>query len=119
VVTALILDNKREIHGLLYKLRSNELDAALKLLMIDAGIYLLATVSGTADVHAVALSLSRMATHSIALSTAVVGIVLAASVNNLFKVVLTLSTGTGYLTRCIIGPMLASALAGLAAAWLL
>ncbi|MBA2780772.1 MgtC/SapB family protein [Billgrantia kenyensis] len=85
----------------------------------DAGIYLLAAVSGTADVHAVALSLSRMATSSIELSTAVVGIVLAASMNNLFKVVLTLGTGTGYLTRCITGPMLASAVAGLGVAWLL
>lgn len=33
IVTALILDNKNEIHGLLDKLRENELDAGLKLLL--------------------------------------------------------------------------------------
>ena len=35
VVTALILDNKAEIHGLLNKLRAHELDAGLKLLLIS------------------------------------------------------------------------------------
>ncbi|PAV26718.1 hypothetical protein CF392_04425 [Tamilnaduibacter salinus] len=35
VITALILDNKREIHGLVLKLQSRELDAALKLLLIS------------------------------------------------------------------------------------
>lgn len=35
VVTALILDNKKEIHGLVDKLQSHELDAALKLLVIS------------------------------------------------------------------------------------
>ncbi len=34
VVTALILDNKREIHGLLNRLQAHELDAGLKLLLI-------------------------------------------------------------------------------------
>ncbi|MCE8033389.1 MAG: MgtC/SapB family protein [Halomonas sp.] len=84
----------------------------------DAGVYLLAAVSGMADVHAVALSLSRMATTTIELSTAVLGIVLAASMNNLFKVVLTLTAGTGRLTRSLVGPMLASAVVGLGVAWL-
>jgi uncharacterized membrane protein (DUF4010 family) len=36
VVTAVILDNKREIHGLLDKLQAHELDAGLKLLLISA-----------------------------------------------------------------------------------
>ncbi|WP_281245925.1 MgtC/SapB family protein [Oceanisphaera psychrotolerans] len=35
VITAFILDNKREIHGLLQKLRQHELDAGLKLLLIS------------------------------------------------------------------------------------
>lgn len=35
VVTALILDNKKEIHGLVDKLQEHELDAALKLLVIS------------------------------------------------------------------------------------
>src|SRR5690554_3905759 len=36
VVTAIILDNKAEIHGLVQKLQARELDAALKLLLISA-----------------------------------------------------------------------------------
>jgi uncharacterized membrane protein (DUF4010 family) len=35
IVTAIVLDNKKEIHGLLAKLTDNELDAALKLLLIS------------------------------------------------------------------------------------
>ncbi|MEP1214403.1 MAG: MgtC/SapB family protein [Marinobacter sp.] len=35
VITALILDNKKEIHGLVEKLQEHELDAALKLLVIS------------------------------------------------------------------------------------
>ncbi|MCL7744469.1 DUF4010 domain-containing protein [Guyparkeria hydrothermalis] len=35
VITAMILDNKDEIHGLLQKLEARELDAALKLLLIS------------------------------------------------------------------------------------
>ncbi len=84
----------------------------------EAGIYLLAATSGIADVHAIALSLSRLAPETIAVSTAVLGILLAASVNNLFKVVLTATAGNAHLTRCIVGPIAASAVAGLAVAWL-
>ena len=36
VVTAMILDNREEIHGLLHKLEARELDAAFKLLLITA-----------------------------------------------------------------------------------
>jgi len=35
VVTAIILDNKEEIHGWIYRLKEHELDAALKLLLIS------------------------------------------------------------------------------------
>lgn len=35
VITTMILDNKNEIHGAIRKLRENELDAALKLLLIS------------------------------------------------------------------------------------
>ncbi|MBQ0747007.1 MAG: MgtC/SapB family protein, partial [Marinobacter sp.] len=35
VITAIILDNKEEIHGWVHKLKANELDAALKLLVIS------------------------------------------------------------------------------------
>ncbi len=84
----------------------------------SAGIFLLSAVSGIADVHAITLSLSRLALTSIEAHTAMLGIVLAASVNNLFKVVLTATAGNARLSRYIAWPMLASATAGLASAWL-
>ena len=83
----------------------------------NAGIFILAAVSGTADVHAVAMSLSRMASVSIEMSIAALGIILAASVNNVFKLVFTVTAGSVRLTRYIAGPVLASGAVGLAIAW--
>lgn len=85
----------------------------------DAGVYLLAAVSGIADVHAITLSLGRMTPSSIAVPTAALGIILAASVNNLFKVFLTATGGNARLTRCIVAPVVASSIVGLAVAWLI
>ena len=51
----------------------------------DAGVYALAAASGIADVDAITLSLSRMGGAELAVSTAALGIVIAASVNSLFK----------------------------------
>ncbi len=85
----------------------------------DAGIYLLAASSGVADVDAITLSLTRMSNVSISLDTAVLGIVIAASVNNLIKGALAGVIGTGALGKRVTGPMLLSLLAGLSVAlWL-
>ncbi|MAI34692.1 MAG: hypothetical protein CMM07_23880, partial [Rhodopirellula sp.] len=51
----------------------------------DAGIYFLAATSGIADVDAITLSLTRMSNNSLAMGTAVIGIVIAAATNNLVK----------------------------------
>ncbi|WP_041717881.1 MgtC/SapB family protein [Alkalilimnicola ehrlichii MLHE-1] len=83
----------------------------------DAGIYLLAASSGVADVDAITLSLTRMSNVSITLDTAVMGIVIAASVNNLIKGGLAAVIGTGALGKRVTGPMLLSLAAGLAVAW--
>ena len=85
----------------------------------DAGIYLLAAVSGIADVDAITLSLTRMAEHSLTLPTAVLGIVLAASVNNLVKAGLASVIGNRQLRWRVALPMIASLVAGLAVAWLI
>ncbi|WP_458525614.1 MgtC/SapB family protein [Onishia taeanensis] len=84
----------------------------------DAGIYLLSAVSGIADVDAIILSLTRMAEHGLATPTAVLGIVLAASVNNLVKAGLAGVIGTRRLGWRVAGPMIASLAAGLAVVWL-
>lgn len=83
----------------------------------DAGVYLLAASSGVADVDAITLSLTRMSHGTITLETAVMGIVIAASVNNLIKGGLAAVIGTGALGRRVTGPMLLSLAAGLAVAW--
>ncbi|BES72249.1 MgtC/SapB family protein [Marinobacter nanhaiticus D15-8W] len=85
----------------------------------DAGIYVLAATSGVADVDAITLSLTRMSQISIDAQTAVIGIVLAASVNNIVKSGIALSIGTRALGLRVIVPMLLSLVAGLATAWAL
>ncbi|MCH4564178.1 MgtC/SapB family protein [Halomonas sp. EGI 63088] len=84
----------------------------------EAGIYLLAATSGLADVDAITLSLTRMSLGRIDASTAVLGIVIAAAVNNLVKAGLAAGFGTRRLGQRVALPMLASLLAGLALAWL-
>ncbi|MBS9403279.1 MgtC/SapB family protein [Halomonas sp. TRM85114] len=84
----------------------------------EAGIYLLAASSGVADVDAITLSLTRMSLERIAPSTAVLGIVIAAAVNNLFKSGLATALGTRQLGKRVALPMVASMVAGLALAWL-
>ncbi|MFO7762257.1 MAG: MgtC/SapB family protein [Wenzhouxiangellaceae bacterium] len=51
----------------------------------DAGVYALAAASGIADVDAITLSLARMGGEDLTATTAVLGIVIAASVNSLVK----------------------------------
>lgn len=58
---------------------------AAKTWLGDTGIYLVAMISGIADVDAITLSLASMAKNDLAAETAVRGIVIAAIVNTLFK----------------------------------
>nr|WP_282450939.1 MgtC/SapB family protein [Marinobacter bryozoorum] len=83
----------------------------------DLGIYVLAATSGITDVDAITLSLTRMSLESIAAATAVLGIVIAASVNNLVKSVMAASIGSGRLGLLVGGPMALSLAAGLVVAF--
>ena len=83
----------------------------------DACIYLLAASSGVADVDAITLSLTRMSSDSLAMGTAVVGIVLAAAVNNLVKSGMAWGIGNRRMGLLVGGPMVISLVAGLAVAW--
>ncbi|MFC4975495.1 MgtC/SapB family protein [Halomonas beimenensis] len=83
----------------------------------DAGIYLLAASSGVADVDAITLSLTRMSHGTIDLPTAVLGIVIAAAVNNTIKAGMAAGVGTRSLGRRVGLPMAASLLVGLGLAW--
>ena len=84
----------------------------------SAGIYLLSASSGVADVDAITLSLTRMAEESIAVETAVLGIIIASAVNNLVKTGMAGVIGTRTLGLWVAGPMVLSLTAGLLTAWL-
>jgi len=85
----------------------------------DIGILVLAATSGIADVDAITLSLTRMSLEAISMQTAVIGIVLAASVNNLVKAGMSGSIGGKEMGLLVRAPMVVSLLAGLTVAWLL
>ncbi|MFO7995074.1 MAG: MgtC/SapB family protein [Marinobacter sp.] len=84
----------------------------------DLGIYMLAATSGVADVDAITLSLTRMSQDSLALQTAVIGIVIAAATNNLVKAGIAGAIGQRALGKRVAGPMILSLIAGLTVAWL-
>ncbi|MDX1805216.1 MAG: MgtC/SapB family protein [Alcanivorax sp.] len=84
----------------------------------NTGIYLLAASSGVADVDAITLSLTRMFPATLGAHTAVIGIVIAAAVNNLIKSGIAAVIGTRMLGLRVALPIALSLLAGLMAALL-
>lgn len=84
----------------------------------DAGVYVLAAASGVADVDAINLSLSRMTADDLALRTAAIGVILAASVNSLVKSGMALSIGGVVLGRLVAVPLGIATIAGLGLALL-
>jgi uncharacterized membrane protein (DUF4010 family) len=95
------------------------LGRALQAWLGDAGVLMLATASGLADVDAITLSLARMSQDELAVRVAVMGIVIAAAVNSLVKGGMATVIGDGQVGLRVGVPLLASALAGLSAVWLL
>ena len=85
----------------------------------EAGIYILAMVSGIADVDPINLTLSRMSTVDLSLNLAVLGIVIAASSNTLIKALLATFIGGPGLGMRVLLPLLAASAVGLTAAWLM
>ncbi|AXS84846.1 MgtC/SapB family protein [Marinobacter sp. Arc7-DN-1] len=84
----------------------------------DTGIYVLAATSGVADVDAITLSLTRMSNNGLAMSTAVIGIVIAAATNNLVKSAMAGLIGNRQIGLLVGVPMVLSLAAGLLVAWL-
>lgn len=80
----------------------------------DVGVYALAAASGVADVDAITLSLARMGSEELAASTAVLGIVIAASVNSLVKAGMAGMVGGRWLGIAVGQPLAAAVAAGLA-----
>lgn len=78
----------------------------------DAGIYLLATVSGLSDVDAVNLALSRGSLNGIALEVASIGIIIAAIANSVMKSAMVAIFSKGKLARQVCIPMLIASTSG-------
>lgn len=84
----------------------------------NLGIFMLAATSGLADIDAITLSLTRMTNNSLMMNTAVLGIIIAASVNNLVKIGMTWVVGNRHAGLLVGIPMLISLASGLMIAWL-
>lgn len=81
----------------------------------DAGLYVLAGISGLADVDAMALSLSSMAgRHEVAVDVAVIGIVVAVVANTLAKPLLVAVLGAPRMALRTLGPLTFASLAAVA-----
>ena len=80
----------------------------------NAGIYVLASISGITDVDAITLSLTRMSQTGLASTTVIIGIIIASSVNNLMKAGMAIFIGGRAMLMRVALPILLSLLAGLA-----
>lgn len=85
----------------------------------ETGIYLLAGVSGIADVDSINLALSRMSITELSLDVAVVSIVIASSSNTLVKAFLAVFIGGSNMAMRVLLPLIFVGIAGLTTAWLM
>jgi uncharacterized membrane protein (DUF4010 family) len=95
------------------------LGRALQAWLGEAGVLLLATASGVADVDAITLSLARMSQDELAIRVAATGIVIAGAVNSLVKGGMATVIGGRQVGLRVGLPLMASAIAGLSASWLM
>jgi uncharacterized membrane protein (DUF4010 family) len=93
------------------------LTKALQEYLGDAGILLIATVSGMADVDAITLTLSRLSNQDLNLQVAATGIVIASAVNSLVKGALAGGIGGRALGLRVALPLAFAAGAGLLMVW--
>ena len=95
------------------------LGRALQAWLGETGVLLLATASGLADVDAITLSLARMSQDELAIRIAATGIVIAGAVNSLVKAGMATVIGGRQIGLRVGVPLVASAIAGLSASWLM
>ena len=85
----------------------------------ETGVYLLALLSGIADVDPINLTLSKMSRTDLPVNVAVLGIVIAASTNTLIKAGLAVAVGGRKMFLQVVLPLLITASAGLAVLWII
>lgn len=94
------------------------LTQALQEYLGDAGILLMATISGVADVDAINLTLSRLSNEDLTVRLAATGIIIASAVNSLVKGALAGVLGGRALGLRVALPLTVAAGAGLLTVWL-
>lgn len=94
------------------------LSQALQQWFGDAGIYLLASVSGLSDVDAVNLALSRGSLNGLSLDVAMKGIIIAAIANSLVKSGMVAVFSKGRLSMQVCIPLILASAGGGAVAFL-
>lgn len=94
------------------------LTQALQEYLGDAGILLMATISGVADVDAINLTLSRLSNQDLTVRLAATGIIIASAVNSLVKGALAGAIGGRVLGLRVALPLAVAAGAGLLTVWL-
>jgi len=85
----------------------------------EIGVYMLALLSGIADVDPINLTLSKMSRTDLPINVAVLGIVIAASTNTLVKAGLAVAVGGRKMFLKVALPLLITASAGLAVFWMM
>lgn len=85
----------------------------------ETGVYMLAFLSGIADVDPINLTLSKMSRADLSLDVAVSGIVIAASTNTLVKAGLAVIVGGKNMALQVFLPLFMSAFTGLLVTWLI
>lgn len=85
----------------------------------EAGVYMLALLSGIADVDPINLTLSKMSRTDLPLNVAVLGIVIAAATNTLVKAGLAVAIGGRKMFLQVVLPLLFTVSAGLAVFWMM
>lgn len=78
----------------------------------DTGVLMLSALSGITDVDAISLALGRQSTHSLSVTTAALGIIIAASVNTAVKMAMVVALGDKALWRTIAPVMTGCVLLG-------
>jgi uncharacterized membrane protein (DUF4010 family) len=93
------------------------LTRALHAWLGEPGVYLLAAVSGLADVDAVSLSLAHMAWNDVPLTTATRAIIIAVGTNTMVKMLLVVLLGGWTLARWVVPILCSTLLVGAAIAF--
>ena len=78
----------------------------------EAGVLLLSAVSGITDVDAISLALGRQSIQHLSVTTAALGIIIAASVNTIVKMVMVMALGERRLWHRVAPVMIGCVIAG-------